>query len=148
MLLLFSSSPYPPPPPGKGPPAYPQSPLGGGRPTHRPRCACLLLPRGVLLFDKAWRPCQIDALDPCALLMVIFAAVLGGFWLAFFIYRASRALSPGPFIERAVAVHSWSTPIAILLSTIQAAASFCEPRRSSHRSCSCVASELKQLPIM
>ena len=31
---------------------------------------------------------QIDALDPCALLMVIFAAVLGGFWLAFLVYRA------------------------------------------------------------
>ena len=35
-------------------------------------------------------PTQIDALDPCALLMVVFAAVLGGFWLAFFIYRAPR----------------------------------------------------------
>ena len=36
-------------------------------------------------------PLQIDALDPCALLMVIFAAVLGGFWLAFVVYRASPA---------------------------------------------------------
>ena len=33
-------------------------------------------------------PLQIDALDPCALLMVIFAAVLGGFWLTFVVYRA------------------------------------------------------------
>ena len=44
-------------------------------------------------LTELWRPCQIDALDPCALLMVIFAVVLGGFWLAFFIYRAPACLS-------------------------------------------------------
>ena len=109
-MLVLSNYPSPSPPPPL------LSPAGEGLRSWAAVADTYKLSASSISHHRPIVAVQIDALDPCALLMVIFAAVLGGFWLTFLVYRAVPIHHASPAVARLTLypMHAYSSTCSLV----------------------------------